>query len=518
LKKPANIAGFLLSKIKAMGIKASIVNSTVIIALGGILKILLQLFNFPYTHYFIVLFYFTWVPVFAFEEPPGESIKPNLHNQTITMCVDPNWLPYEKINSKNEHIGIAADYFELLTKHTGVKFKLVVTQSWADSQKYVQQGKCQILSLLNKTPERSKYLNFTQPYLRAVVVLVGQESTNFISGLTSISDQTLAVVEGYIYLNYIRENFPNIKIILVGRMEDTLVSVAKGNADLAIASMPVALHFISELGLSNLKIVGNTNIINDLRIGVHKSKPELVALLDKAISEIDPVDIAKIKRRWRQVRIERGTDYVLIFRVAFIFLIILVFFLYRYFILQRFSKKQNALNIKLQIANEKLTYLSSTDYLTKIANRAKIESLLQREVARCQRYLNSFVLIIFDIDYFKKVNDTRGHQIGDRVLIDIANRANSVLRDSDFIGRWGGEEFLIVCPNSNISGAKVLAEKLRNNFCQLDIEGCKVTVSFGVAEFRIDDSVEDIIFRADQALYKAKDTGRNKVVLESELT
>ena len=170
-------------------------------------------------------------------------------------------------------------------------------------------------------------------------------------------------------------------------------------------------------------------------------------------------------------------------------------------------------NLELQKMNEELKRLSSTDQLTKLFNRRKMHEELDKEYKRASRYKNPFSIIMFDIDFFKKINDTFGHQAGDAVLSELSHLVKKIIRATDVASRWGGEEFLILCPETNLNQASILAEKIRSNVENYNFPVDKtVTVSIGVSEFRKDSSIENIIEQADERLYKAKNSGRNKVV------
>ena len=137
---------------------------------------------------------------------------------------------------------------------------------------------------------------------------------------------------------------------------------------------------------------------------------------------------------------------------------------------------------------------------------------MQNEIQRAKRYKRPLSLIIFDIDHFKKINDTYGHKVGDEVLKALSKLIKKNIRKIDFAARWGGEEFVILAPETNVEGAKKLAEKLRQavETYKFPTVG-KVTISLGVAQLEPDEKPEDFIVRADMALYKAKEGGRNRV-------
>lgn len=177
-----------------------------------------------------------------------------------------------------------------------------------------------------------------------------------------------------------------------------------------------------------------------------------------------------------------------------------------------------ARNITSQYEYEvKLQELSETDVLTGIFNRRKFLEMLDERFREFKRYECSTGLVIFDIDNFKRVNDAFGHRMGDEVLYQLTSHCYSQLRTVDKLCRIGGEEFAIVLPYTNVKEAYQIAERLRHASEQLDIvlgsSVVNVTISLGFSEFiNTDISIEDVIHRADTALYKAKEKGRNQLV------
>jgi len=161
--------------------------------------------------------------------------------------------------------------------------------------------------------------------------------------------------------------------------------------------------------------------------------------------------------------------------------------------------------------------MAYTDALTSMINRRGMQQRLESELERARRYNRPFALILADIDHFKKVNDTYGHSVGDQVLREVAGRLAQNLRDSDSLARWGGEEFLILAPETNLHQAHLLAQRLREAISERPISGLVITLSLGVACYRQGDSVAGLLSRADEAMYQAKANGRNQVVLEELL-
>ncbi len=174
------------------------------------------------------------------------------------------------------------------------------------------------------------------------------------------------------------------------------------------------------------------------------------------------------------------------------------------------AERTEALEQKIKQVEE----LSVTDPLTGIFNRKRFNEELSVEIERVKRYSGFLALIMFDIDHFKEINDAYGHAVGDAVLVELTSLVGSLIRKADVFSRWGGEEFLILLPETDLDGAEKMAEKLRASVETRKFPGvARVTCSFGVATFtEIDD--EDTLFkRADDALYEAKKTGRNRVAV-----
>ena len=177
-----------------------------------------------------------------------------------------------------------------------------------------------------------------------------------------------------------------------------------------------------------------------------------------------------------------------------------------------------AMSISNAVLYEQANKLAVTDGLTGISNRQSVEKSLQIEFERSKRYNSPLSLILLDVDHFKDVNDTYGHQKGDEILIAFASLLKKACRANDIAARYGGEEFLMILPQSNAQGAFKIAERVREEMMKISFTGNEsnfaVTVSCGVAEFNKDyESINKLITVADRALYEAKNGGRNRTIL-----
>ncbi|MDB2705420.1 GGDEF domain-containing protein, partial [Pseudomonadota bacterium] len=173
----------------------------------------------------------------------------------------------------------------------------------------------------------------------------------------------------------------------------------------------------------------------------------------------------------------------------------------------------------LRESAEKSRELALKDALTSIWNRQALNESLEREYTRWQRYQKPLSIIIWDIDFFKRVNDNYGHAAGDKVLKTIARIFQQATRDADFIARFGGEEFVGIFPETRLEDALILANKIRENIAiskfHYENNPVPITASAGLATFRPNDTIDDVFKRADAALYRSKDSGRNKCSVEN---
>ncbi len=167
---------------------------------------------------------------------------------------------------------------------------------------------------------------------------------------------------------------------------------------------------------------------------------------------------------------------------------------------------------ELERLNCELQKLATTDALTQIANRSSLDAVLQHSIAEYTRYQRPFCVVMIDIDFFKSINDTYGHLVGDTVLKSVAQLIQSQIRSVDTVGRWGGEEFMIVYREIGCQGGSTLAENIRQSVENYPFEGVeRVTISMGVAQYRSGTSAEELLREVDAALYDSKEHGRNRV-------
>lgn len=417
----------------------------------------------------------------------------------VTVCVDPDWFPFERISEQGQHEGIAADLLKLVSERAGVQFALVKTKDWNESLEASKQGRCKVLSFLNDTPQRQKWLIFTEPLFSDSNVFVTREEHQFISNPAYFANETIILPVGTSMEERIRQNYPGLRIRTVETERDAFRLVSEKKAEMTLRSLIVAAYTIKKDGWFNLKIAGELpNYKNELRIGVAKNDPELRDLLNQGILTITPQERWQIVNKHIAINVQTATDYSLLYKILVAFGILVLGGFYW--------------NYQLKEYNRQLMKVSQTDVLTGLPNRTKLNSVFSAEFERAKRYNTPFSIILLDIDNFKKVNDELGHLMGDRILVEVARVGRETVRTTDVFGRWGGEEFLVICPETPLQGGVHLAGRIRQALVDYPFSsGRQHTVSAGVAVCETDQSMDELIHKADLSLLYAKTHGKNQV-------
>nr|MDA3908581.1 diguanylate cyclase [Sulfurimonas sp.] len=436
--------------------------------------------------------------------------------KVITMCIDPDWMPFEK-NEKGKHIGMSADYIDVLKDEIGVPIKMVNTKTWLESLESGKARQCDIFSLVMPTKERRKWLEFTKPYLSIPLVIVTNLDEFFVSDFSKVIDKKIGLVKGYAYGEILRDRYPKMNLVEVKNVQDGLEQVKEGKIFGFIGTLATTGYHIQKDYIGQLKIAGKFDEKWELGIGVRNDEPILKDIFDKAIAQILPDTQQEILNKWISVSYDREIDYKPI--LQWITSIIIVFTIILFLIL-RINRKLN-IEIRSRIETEKkLQELSITDELTTLYNRRYFNEIFPKLINSAKRENTNICFAIMDIDYFKLYNDTYGHISGDIVLKSISQSLKSSLsRADDYCFRLGGEEFGILFKGLDKEQATEFIKQMKQNIEDLKIKHEKnnvskyATASFGLV-IRDAASIKDeneLYKEAYDLLYKAKDSGRNKV-------
>jgi len=448
-----------------------------------------------------------------FTEKENDYLK---NKKNITMCIDPDWMPFEK-NENGKHIGISAEYIEIMEKEIGIPIKMLDTKTWEESLKLGLEKKCDIFSLVMPTKDRLKYLDFTKPYLQIPLVIVTKIDEFFINDISSIVDKKIGIVKGYAYGEILKEKYPDMNLVEVQNLKEGLQKVRNRELFGFIGTLATTGYHIQKNYIGELKIAGKFDEKWKLGIGSRNDEPILKDIFNKAINQISSKKQQEILNKWVSVNYDKKANYTRIIQwiiaIIFIFGSIL-------FVVMRINRTLKLEIIARKETEKRLQKISITDELTGLYNRRYFNEIFPKLINSAKRENKQISFTVLDIDYFKLYNDTYGHINGDKALKSVSDSIkNSLSRADDYCFRLGGEEFGILFKGLNKNQAKERIEHVKANIEDLRIAHSKnsaskyLTASLGlVTRDAISINNEDELYRdSDTLLYQAKNNGRNQV-------
>jgi signal transduction histidine kinase len=312
----------------------------------------------------------------------------------ITMCVEPDWLPYEKIED-GKHIGIAADYMNLMGKAISTKIKLIPTKNWSQTLQYARERKCDIVSTAINTKKRREYLTFTDSYMNASLAILSAIDRPFVDNIQQVKNEKFAVVKDYAYANLLIKKYPYIKFVEVMNMKEGIKLVKKGEVFGFIDTLPTLAYAIQKDYIGQLKITGKLEEQSNLSVGVRNDEPILRDILNKALSKITPLQKQKILNKWISINYQKNLDYKFMSKFLFgVFIVVLIFaLLYRQFLLKDLNKKLNK-RVKEEIEKNE----ENNKILLKQSRMASMGEMLENIAHQWRQPLGEINAVLMEIE------------------------------------------------------------------------------------------------------------------------
>jgi signal transduction histidine kinase len=346
------------------------------------------------------------------------------NNPTVTFTGDPNWLPYEAFDSTGQYIGIVSEHLKLIAELTGIRFKMSPSKTWTESTEKAKNGLVDILSETDDSDLKS-HLIFSNNYLSNPIIIVMQNRENYVEGISVIKDREIALIRDYGYASKIRRQYPGVEFITVDDIQGGLIGVSTGKVDALLCTLALCSYTIAELGLNNVRIVGKTEFDTKLALGVRKSLPVLVSILNKAISNIGPGQQQVILDAWIKQKFVARTDYTLVYQVVAVAFVLLAIFIFwnrrlsrevdlRIKIEKELNQemgKREKVSLELENKNaelERFTYTVSHDLKTPLITIKGFLGLLGKDI-----YANDEDLVKADIEKINTAADTMAKLLED---------------------------------------------------------------------------------------------------------
>jgi len=459
------------------------------------------------------------------EHPLKVDLTPVEHNfiknyPEAVLAGGMSFEPFLIGNVGNNISGYDVDIAKLISQRTGLKIRFELGV-WSDIQIKAKNRELDGLSTAQFNDERAVYYNSSIPYITLTkYALVRHGNPKKIHSLSDMNGKRVALQRGNTLFDDIMGNtIIDVEAVYFDSIHEVIRAVGTGFADFTVLDESTP-YIAQKLGLTDSIELAFPTMGKPFEIMflLRNDRPELTTIFNKGLSSITADEREAIKKHWFP-SMEQQIDYSLFLKITTAILIVLLgVFSWSYKLHLGRDKMKEALrkieekDKELEVKNKMLEQLAVTDQLTALYNRVRLDETIKQEMIRANRHSSTFGVILADIDLFKSVNDTYGHQVGDQTLVEIAQILKKYSREIDVVGRWGGEEFLIITPYTDTDGVITLAEKLRAHIEQHEFPVIKSkTVSFGVTVYRKEDTHQDLIARADKALYLAKENGRNRV-------
>ncbi|MBF4992311.1 EAL domain-containing protein [Methylophilus sp. QUAN] len=427
-------------------------------------------------------------------------------HRNIRVAVRNGWMPIEFQLENQKHKGVSIQYLQKISQLTGLKFTIV------DYHDNITSNEASLVTGIRGKQMPVGFSLLATPYLEtpnAIYVASHNKLYQSEIQLDQLTHKTVAVFRNGPLSQRLSELVPGIKIKLVDIADEAFEYLDAGLVDAYVGNELVLDYHLDFHKIKAIRKSGVTAITSTVFMAASDTEPMLRSILNKASLQIgtNPPDILEA---WRRSPENPLTKY-LVSALSFFAVLLLI----QLFKLYQANKKQAV------AAQHAIWFQANHDFLTKLPNRFQLKDELDQALQAAMRHPNTLGVMIIDLDNFKEINDTAGHAVGDEVLIKVAARIQSIILPPNFTARFGGDEFLIVIQQD------ASEEKLRQLCDQLiavmaapftiQQKSFVASISIGVSLFP-DNSLqaEELIMFADQALYQAKRTGKNKFILFNE--
>jgi diguanylate cyclase (GGDEF)-like protein len=424
-----------------------------------------------------------------------------------------SWYPFEYFNDKGDYSGLSADYIEYIKNSLSLTIEADKNYSWAESLAAIEVNKIDVISAIVRTPEREKSMLFTNPYISAPTVLVSRKNGFNADSLASLKGRTIGIVAENAVLGFVASDYPEILIIPVDSTIDGLQKLSDDKLDAFLGDISFVNFTINEEQFADLIITGFSPYNLEVSMAVRTELEPLVGILNKVFLSISEKEKAEIANNWLAVKIQTGIKLSTV--VLWVLPISSFLMLIAMLIFVRLNRKLKLEIIENAEHHEQLERMAHYDVLTNLPNRVLLADRLSQSMVQCQRRNQSLAVAFIDLDGFKAVNDRHSHNVGDELLVEVAQRMKEALREGDTLARIGGDEFIAVMVDlENIEDSEPVLKRLLKAAAKSITLGdavMKVSASIGVSLYPQDHVDADLLMRhADQAMYVAKQAGKNR--------
>ena len=418
-----------------------------------------------------------------------------LENNHFTLLIESNNIPFA-FKLTNKLTGLEIDFWNLISQKLSKPLNIEETINDKMFNIFSNSIKTQFVYGFEKK-SKPDYL-LSEPIAQIPIALATKNDKNFITDLSTLKNIKIGVVKNLEIIPTLQKEYPNIDFVEMETINEAILKLQQNKLFALIDNMYTISHKINKDNLNSIKINTLLNHQLNIYLQVEEKNKLFIPILNSAINRFSKEDKNTILNNYQFIFYPKNIDFLFIAKIIIPFILLLAIFIYFNFKLKKEIKKRKEIE-------EQLSELANKDSLTNIFNRRKIEEICELELLRNKRYKSDLSIIFFDINNFKVINDSLGHHLGDEVLVKISNIIGKSIRNTDSIGRWGGDEFLIILPQTNISQCKNIVSHLEKQLSLIEFsETIKVTCSFGIAPHEVSDTLGSLLKKADESMYKEK--------------
>ena len=420
-----------------------------------------------------------------------------LLKQTSLRCITTDQWPPFNFRQKGELVGIGMDYWRLIKKELGLQGRCTVASSWSQVLQSIKDKNAD-LTIATKETDKRPYAVFSKPYAHYPIVIVTKNNIGFIDTLDLLKGKVLVLPKEYSSTLVIQEKSPHLPVTIVPTIDDAFKSLLQNKGFATFGVLPVVSYKLSDPRYSTLKISGITPYTLDLSFMLSKKYTSLLPLINRVIEHISKSEKDSISQKWTKPYLVKPNVLERYHTLIMALLVLLLLALAGVYFLKR-EVAQKHLDTK------KLQQMVIRDSLTGIYNRYMFDVSLDNEIKLLERYPQPLSILFYDINDFKRLNDTYGHRTGDKILIELSQLVSSALRENDLFCRWGGDEFCIILYRTSAEHAKKVASSLKDMVStHLFFDKIPIHISVGIASYKKGDTKLSLMGRADKHLYAEK--------------
>ncbi len=420
-----------------------------------------------------------------------------LNANQFTLLTQADHIPFS-FKNLNELIGIEIDFWKLISDKLSKPFN--IEEVLKDNILNIFSNSIKVKFVYSFKKESSDKNVLSNPIAKVPLALATKNGVHYISDLNSVEHIKIGVLKDLEIFESLKRDYPNVNFIEINTIDDGIYRLKNNLLFGLIDNLYTLSHQIEQFQIDELKINTTLKYKINIYLEVKKQNEQFIKIVNKIIDSLSEKEKSSIFNNYQLILYHNNIDIYYILKFVIPLIILLSVFIFLNYRLRNEIKKREETEIKL-------SNLANNDSLTGIYNRRKIEELCEAELKRSERYSNELSVIFFDVNDFKIINDKLGHHKGDEVLIKIASVISQNIRTTDYFGRWGGDEFLIVLPQTNLYKTEHLVKILENILTTINFDlkmDRKISCSFGLSQYEKNDTLDSFLKRADESMYVNK--------------